>query len=46
MLIAFKISHTQNTKGHSGWEKQIQKLHKISTFQMPQFGLKYYATIV
>ena len=47
MLIAFNISHPQNTKGHSGSEKKhIQILHKIITFQMPQCGLKYYATIV
>ena len=47
ILIAFNISHTQNTKGHSGSEKKhFQILHKIFIFQMPQFGSKYYARIV
>ena len=28
ILIAFNISHTQNTKGHSGSEKNKLKLYK------------------
>ena len=39
ILIAFNISHTKNTKGHSGSEKKhIQILHKTFIFQTPQFG--------
>ena len=46
MLIAFNISHTQHTKGHSGSEKTYSNFtQKIFTSQMHQFGLKYYATI-
>ena len=35
ILIAFNISHTQNTKGHSGSEKHIQILHNILIFKRP-----------
>ena len=39
ILIAFNISHTQNTKGHSGSEKKhTRTLHKIFISQMHQFG--------
>ena len=29
ILIAFNVSHTQNTKGHSGSEKHTRTLHKF-----------------
>ena len=39
IFIAFNISHTQNTKGHSGSEKKHTRiLHKVFIFQTPQFG--------
>ena len=39
ILMAFNISHTQNTKGHSGSEKKHSRtLHKIFISQMHQFG--------
>ena len=37
ILIAFNISHTQNTKGHSGSEKTLFS-QKVFIFQMPQLG--------
>ena len=46
MLIAFHTSHTLHTKGHSGSEKKHTQISfKISIFQVPKFGLKYYARI-
>ena len=42
ILIAFHISHTLNTKRHTGSEKHIQILDKILTFRMHQLGIKNY----
>ena len=39
ILIAFNISHTQNTKKNTPDQKRhIQILHKIFIFQTPQYG--------
>ena len=41
ILIAFNISHTQNTKGHSGSEKNILKFHtKIFYFPNAPIWIK------
>ena len=46
ILLAFPISNSLNTKGHAGSEKkQNQTLFKNFTFQMHQFGSKYYAKV-
>ena len=37
--LAFYISHSLNTKGHAGSEKNILKLYSTFTVQMHQFGL-------
>ena len=38
MLVAFHTSYSLHTKGHSGAEKNIQILHKISISQRHRFG--------
>ena len=45
MLIAFNISHTQHSKGHSVSEKTYPNFTQKFYFPNAPFGLKYYATI-
>ena len=46
LLIAFDVSHTQHTEGHSGSEKTFSNFTQNFYFpNAPIFGLKYYATI-